>query len=41
GDYLGSTVQVIPHITDEIKRCIGKMDDGEADVIISELGGTV
>ena len=41
GDYLGSTVQVIPHITDEIKRCIEKMDDGEADVIISELGGTV
>ena len=41
GDYLGSTVQVIPHITDEIKRCIENMDDGEADVIISELGGTV
>ena len=41
GDYLGSTVQVIPHITDEIKRCIGNMDDSEADVIISELGGTV
>ena len=41
GDYLGSTVQVIPHITDEIKRCIGNMDNGEADVIISELGGTV
>ncbi|MCS5627973.1 MAG: CTP synthase, partial [Planctomycetes bacterium] len=41
GDYLGSTVQVIPHITNEIKRCIENMDDGEADVIISELGGTV
>ena len=41
GDYLGSTVQVIPHITDEIKRCIENMDDGAADVIISELGGTV
>ena len=41
GDYLGSTVQVIPHITDEIKRCIENMDDGDADVIISELGGTV
>ena len=41
GDYLGSTVQVIPHITDEIKRCIENVDDGEADVIISELGGTV
>ena len=41
GDYLGSTVQVIPHITDEIKRCIENMNDGEADVIISELGGTV
>ena len=41
GDYLGSTVQGIPHITDEIKRCIENMDDGEADVIISELGGTV
>ena len=41
GDYLGSTVQVIPHITDEIKRCIENMDDEDVDVVISELGGTV
>lgn len=41
GDYLGSTVQVIPHITDEIKRCIENLDDEDVDVVISELGGTV
>ncbi len=40
GDYLGATVQVIPHITDEIKRCILKGAD-EADVAIVEIGGTV
>ncbi len=42
GDYLGSTVQVIPHITNEIKRNIyrvGKEDN--ADVVITEIGGTV
>src|SRR6186713_580572 len=40
GDYLGGTVQVIPHITDEIKRCI---DDAVAgyDVALVEIGGTV
>ena len=40
GDYLGGTVQVIPHITDEIKRCIRQVDNGE-DVLICEIGGTV
>ncbi|MBF6569471.1 MAG: CTP synthase [Candidatus Binataceae bacterium] len=40
GDYLGGTVQVIPHITDEIKRRILEAADG-ADVIIIEVGGTV
>jgi len=40
GDYLGGTVQVIPHITDEIKRCI--VDGaGDADVAMVEIGGTV
>jgi len=40
GDYLGATVQVIPHITDEIKRCI--IDGaGAADVALVEVGGTV
>ncbi len=42
GAYLGKTVQVIPHITDEIKRRIlllGK--DGRYDIVITELGGTV
>ena len=42
GDYLGKTVQVVPHITDEIKRrvrALGKT--GEYDVVISEIGGTV
>ena len=40
GDYLGGTVQVIPHITDEIKLCIRK-GAGDADVAIVEVGGTV
>ncbi len=40
GDYLGGTVQVIPHITDEIKRCVIK-GAGDADVAMVEIGGTV
>jgi CTP synthase len=40
GDYLGATVQVIPHITDEIKRCIFEATDG-FDVALVEIGGTV
>ena len=40
GDYLGGTVQVIPHITDEIKRCIQLAADG-VDIVIVEIGGTV
>ncbi|MEW5807407.1 MAG: CTP synthase [Acidobacteriota bacterium] len=40
GDYLGSTVQVIPHITDEIKESIMKVSEG-VDVQICEIGGTV
>jgi CTP synthase len=40
GDYLGATVQVIPHITDEIKRRILSAAEG-ADLIIVEIGGTV
>ena len=40
GEYLGRTVQVIPHITDEIKDCIRKGAEG-ADVAIVEIGGTV
>ncbi|KGI68271.1 CTP synthase [Mycolicibacterium rufum] len=45
GEYLGDTVQVIPHITDEIKRRILAMADADADdrpdVVITEIGGTV
>lgn len=42
GDYLGKTVQVIPHITDEIKRRIMLLgQSGEYDIVITELGGTV
>jgi CTP synthase len=42
GDYLGKTVQVIPHITDEIKRRMQLLGNtGKYDVIITELGGTV
>ena len=40
GDYLGGTVQVIPHITDEIKHCI-RQGVGDAQVAIVEVGGTV
>ena len=41
GDYLGKTVQVIPHITDEIKRRIARLATDEVDVVITEVGGTV
>jgi CTP synthase len=43
GEYLGDTVQVIPHITDEIKRRmrLQASDDPQPDVIITEIGGTV
>jgi CTP synthase len=42
GDYLGKTVQVIPHITDEIKENIQKLGNtGEYDFVITEIGGTV
>jgi len=40
GDYLGSTVQVIPHITDEIKRRIRRMTAEAVDIVITEVGGT-
>ncbi len=42
GDYLGKTVQVIPHITDEIKRRVKLLGEtGEYDIVITEIGGTV
>jgi len=42
GDYLGATIQVIPHITDEIKQRMTKLSElGEYDIIITEIGGTV
>ena len=43
GDYLGKTVQVIPHITNEIKRRIRRVSDdhGGVDIVLVELGGTV
>jgi CTP synthase len=41
GDYLGKTVQVIPHITDEIKRRIRRVATDDVDVVITEVGGTV
>ncbi|MDY6903866.1 MAG: CTP synthase [Thermodesulfobacteriota bacterium] len=40
GDYLGGTVQVIPHITDEIKQSI-RLVENDADVVITEIGGTI
>jgi CTP synthase len=41
GDYLGDTVQVIPHITNEIKERIQAMGGDDVDVVITEVGGTV
>ena len=41
GDYLGRTVQVIPHITDEIKQRIRQLAGDDTDVVITEVGGTV
>ena len=41
GEFLGKTVQVIPHITNEIKSVIARLADDEADVVITEIGGTV
>ncbi|MBD5308838.1 MAG: CTP synthase [Bacteroides sp.] len=42
GDFLGKTVQIIPHITDEIKRCVKKLGNtGKYDFVITEIGGTV
>jgi CTP synthase len=42
GDYLGGTVQVIPHITNEIKeRVVGYGHNMDADIVIAEVGGTV
>ncbi|HEV3340545.1 MAG TPA: CTP synthase [Pirellulales bacterium] len=41
GEFLGKTVQVIPHITNEIKSCIHKLTGDNVDVVITEIGGTV
>src|SRR3954447_6047744 len=41
GEYLGRTVQVIPHVTDEIKGAVRKLVSDDVDVVITEIGGTV
>ncbi|MDR2117958.1 MAG: CTP synthase [Tannerellaceae bacterium] len=41
GDYLGKTVQIIPHITDEIKRNVKLLSKNKVDFVITEIGGTV
>ncbi len=41
GGYLGKTVQVIPHVTDEIKSAISSLDSDDVDIVITEIGGTV
>ena len=41
GDYLGKTVQVIPHVTDEIKKRVQRLGTDDVDVVIVEIGGTV
>src|SRR3981081_4704715 len=41
GDFLGKTVQVIPHVTNEIKERIRRLTSDDVDVVITEIGGTV
>ena len=41
GEFLGKTVQVIPHITNEIKEVVKNLADAETDIVITEIGGTV
>jgi len=41
GDFLGKTVQVIPHITNEIKEAIDRVAEADTDIVITEIGGTV
>ena len=41
GDYLGKTVQVIPHVTNEIKEKIYSFEDTDIDIVITEIGGTI
>jgi CTP synthase len=41
GDYLGQTVQVIPHVTNEIKSAVHRLGGDDVDVVITEIGGTV
>ena len=41
GDYLGKTVQVIPHVTNEIKERIYSFENTDTDIVITEVGGTV
>ncbi len=41
GDYLGKTVQVIPHVTNEIKNQIYSFEDTDTDIVITEIGGTI
>lgn len=41
GDYLGKTVQVIPHITNQIKEKVYKFEESDIDIVITEIGGTV
>ncbi|MGO8750306.1 MAG: CTP synthase [Thermoguttaceae bacterium] len=41
GEFLGQTVQVIPHITNEIKAAVSRLDGDNVDVVITEIGGTV
>ena len=41
GDYLGKTVQVIPHVTNEIKERIYKFENTDTNIVITEVGGTI
>ena len=41
GEYGGNAVQVIPHVTNEIKQCLSRIGDAGVDVVITEIGGTV
>ena len=41
GEYLGKTVQVIPHVTNKIKEKIYSFEDTDTDIVITEIGGTL
>ncbi|MBQ2788705.1 MAG: CTP synthetase, partial [Thermoguttaceae bacterium] len=41
GEYRGKTVQVVPHVTNELKACVARLAGDDVDVVVTEIGGTV